>query len=542
MSFRTAVAVFVALAASAAFAQSPETPPDVKAYTAASRTMDPQKKIAALEQWKKDFPDSEMQDSADQAILAALAKHFPEQKDRIRELASEIYSGAPEKSRGSVANQIAGRLLDGGILLNEAEDYARKGVDAMQPEAYMKEQTAAAQRRKQKPKPEEIEKRFRESRAARLATLGRIEVKLGNTAKGQQLLEEAYAGNPALPAVNAALGELAAKAGQDEKALGYLIPAGLSGNAPKSAREALEEIYGKQHGGSAAGLEAMLDAEYHKRFPNPIAVEAYHPGPDRGDRVVLGEVFTGSGCPPCAGADLAFDAAMERYPHQDLAVLMYHQHVPRPDPMTNPDTVARAKAYGVNAVPTYAIDGKKTTGGGSRDQANGIYEKVAKGVEQELDAPAEAHFSAGAKLSGGIVTVHVVVKDLKSQSKDLVVEMALVEKKLRYNGENGIRFHPMVVRAIAAEPLTGPLAGPQTIDHRFDLEEISRAIKAHLDDYEAKGHRGETFQFLEKKYQIDRNDLALVVFVQDGANRHVLQAGYIDLAGNGSESDAADLK
>jgi hypothetical protein len=107
----------------------------------------------------------------------------------------------------------------------------------------------------------------------------------------------------------------------------------------------------------------------------------------------------------------------------------------------------------------------------------------------------------------------------------------LVERELRYNGENGIRFQPMVVRAIAGEPL-----GKQRTFHQaFNLEDISRAIKTHLDDYEAKGHRGETFQFSEKKYQIDRRDLAVVVFVQDNQTKHVLQAAYIDL-GDGAAS------
>ena len=533
--------VVFALALSAAQAQSPETPPDAKAYTAASRTMDPQQKIDALEKWKKDFPDSEMQESADQLILSTLVKHFPQQQDRIRKLAADIYRAAPEKNRGSVANQIAGHLLDGNLLLKDAERYARLGVDSMRLAPYLKEQMAAAEKRKQKPKPEELQKRFLETRAARLATLGRIEVQLGQTATGQKLLEEAHAGNPANPAANAALGELAAKAGEDAKALDYLIPARLSGMAPKTASEALEAIYRKQHNGSVDGLEAMLDAEYHKRFPNPVAVEPYHPDAGRTSRVVLAEVFTGSGCPPCAGADLAFEAAMARYPHQDFAVLMYHQHVPRPDPMTDPDTQARAKDYGVNGVPTYVIDGKKTVGGGPRDEAKSIYDRFNKDVEKDLDTPPEADFTASANLSGSVVDVQVVVQDVKSESKDLELRIALVEKELRYNGENGIRFHPMVVRAVAGEPL-----GTQKTFHRaFDLDEISRAIKAHLDDYEAKGHRGEAFQFSEKKYKIDRGDLAVVAFVQDDRTKHVLQAAYIDLAAGAAAhpvTEAGDLK
>ena len=35
--------------------------------------------------------------------------------------------------------------------------------------------------------------------------------------------------------------------------------------------------------------------------------------------------------------------------------------------------------------------------------------------------------------------------------------------------------------------------------------------------------------FAEKKYQIDRSDLAVVVFVQDDKTNHVLQSAYVDL-------------
>ena len=99
-----------------------------------------------------------------------------------------------------------------------------------------------------------------------MATLGRIEVKLSDRpGEGQKLLEEAYALNPGNVNVDAALGELAVKAGNDAKAIGYLIPARLSGSAPKTANEALESIYRKTHAGSPeqvkGGLEAMLDTE-----------------------------------------------------------------------------------------------------------------------------------------------------------------------------------------------------------------------------------------------------------------------------------------
>ena len=90
----------------------------------------------------------------------------------------------------------------------------------------------------------------------------------------------------------------------------------------------------------------------------------------------------------------------------------------------------------------------------------------------------------------------------------------------------------MVVRAFGGEKGEGyPMdaSGKGTFEASFDLEAISRDIKKQLDEYEAKGHRGEPFQFSAKKYQINRGNLAVVVFVQDDKTRHVLQAGYVDL-------------
>ena len=196
--------------------------------------------------------------------------------------------------------------------------------------------------------------------------------------------------------------------------------------------------------------------------------------------MVLAEVFTGSGCGPCAGADVAFDAAMERYARKDLAVVMYHVHVPRPDPMTTDATTARYKLYGANGVPAFAIDGKKTVGGGSRDMAPEVFERFQKDLENDLETPAEATVKIDAGLHGGTVTVSAAVDGVKSDSKDLKVQILLVEKEIRHLGENGIRFHPMVVRAFGGDKQEGyPIDanGKGTFDASFDLEAISREIK-----------------------------------------------------------------
>ncbi len=87
-----------------------ETPSDQKAYTAASRTMDPTKKLEALEKFKADFPTSDMLSSADSVILRTLVKQFPSQKGRIMKQAKAMYNGAEAREKGSTANEIADRI------------------------------------------------------------------------------------------------------------------------------------------------------------------------------------------------------------------------------------------------------------------------------------------------------------------------------------------------------------------------------------------------------------------------------------------------
>jgi thiol-disulfide isomerase/thioredoxin len=476
-----------------------------------------------------------MRPAADSSILSTLIKKFPDREARIRKQAKSMYAAADATQKARVGNSIAAALLDGGLLLETAQFYATKSVRAMKEAPYIQDQKEGYTKRKQTPpSDEELRKRFRESRATRLATLGRIEVKLGQADRGRKILEESYAANSNQPAVAAVLGEMAATAGDDSKALDYLVTARLSGKAPDSAVAALESLYRKSHDGKLDGIDEMLDAQYRTRFPNPLHLDPYKPSEKRSDRVVLAEVFTGSGCPPCVGADLAFDAAAERYSRRDLAIVMYHQHIPRPDPMTTIETTARFKFYNGVGVPTYAIDGKEIDGGGAgRDGARGVYGHFNPEIEKELEAPAEARISVGASLAGSKVNVKAIVKGVKSESKDLKLQVVLVEEDLRYSGENGIRFHPMVVRALGGPNAEGFNLTPgedATFDQAFDLDQIGDAIKAHLDDYESKGHRGESFKFTEKKYEIAHTDLAVVAFVQDSKTKRVLQAGFVDLS------------
>jgi thiol-disulfide isomerase/thioredoxin len=134
------------------------------------------------------------------------------------------------------------------------------------------------------------------------------------------------------------------------------------------AAEKAKALYVKLHG-SADGFEAAREAKLRAL---PFQPEPFKAPSDWKGKAVLAELFTGSECPPCVGADIAFDALLETIPSKYLAVLVYHLPIPRPDPMMNPATAVRAGAYAVTSTPTDVIDGTaKSIGGGGRGAAQG---------------------------------------------------------------------------------------------------------------------------------------------------------------------------
>jgi hypothetical protein len=111
---------------------------------------------------------------------------------------------------------------------------------------------------------------------------------------------------------------------------------------------------------------------------------------------------------------------------------------------------------------------------------------------------------------------------------DISLRFALVENHLRYGGENGIRFHPMVVRAISGPTLVPP-GHSATAEETFDVAAIAGGLKAYLDGYEARNDRFGPITFVEKKDGIDPDGLTVVAFLQRGHDQRVLQTAILRL-------------
>jgi tetratricopeptide (TPR) repeat protein len=518
--------------------QVEEVAPDVKAYREAMLLLDKQRRIDALEQFLLDYPQSRYAASIRSYILDLLIKGG--EKEKILAQANRIIDGAPENDKSRAYHTVASRLLGDGILLDEAEGFAVKAISSLKEDVFLEAQRQAYHDRGRTPPPDaSLLRGFNSTRATYLATLGQVYLKNGRDAEAEKAFKDARKANPSLAAGTIGLAMVAAKAGDNARALDIMAEAAVSARMTAEARQLLEELYLKSHQGSISGLEEMLDDRYRRAFPNPIRAKHYKPGSSRTDRVVLAEVFTGAGCPPCVAADLAFDAVLERYERRDVAVLMYHLHIPRPDPMANTTAQNRAAFYKVRGVPSFMIDGQWGSGGGSRDETETTYNRFNPRIEKRLETPSRAEIKLETALDGGLVKVRATVSKVESLSPSLDLRIALVEKMLRYPGENGVRFHPMVVRAMAGpgeNRLSLRGSQPATFEHAFDLAQLTGELKAALEGYE---QRNQGFKFSEKKHAIDAANLAVVAFVQDESSLQILQASQADVKPGSMQLKAA---
>jgi len=162
--------------------------------------------------------------------------------------------------------------------------------------------------------------------------------------------------------------------GREEEAINAYL-ASASAVANPAIMQPLEVLWEKVYG-SEKDLEETLE-ELGEELESWHPTGQFLPSSDWSGRIVLAELFTGSECPPCVASDIAYDGLIEYYPLSVTAVLVYHEHIPGPDPMTNPDTEARMAYYTrdvVRGTPTSIINGlDHSVGGGGRAAAKGRY-------------------------------------------------------------------------------------------------------------------------------------------------------------------------
>ena len=267
---------------------------------------------------------------------------------------------------------------------------------------------------------------------------------------------------------------------------------------------AAEKAAGRTDAGTEARLakvEKALDDEYAKKVP-PFKPERFAGRKDKtANRVVVLELFTGAQCPPCVAADVAFDALESAYGPKDVVLIQYHMHIPGPDPLTNPDTIARWDYYrekfaaNVRGTPTTLFNGKPFEeydnnpahrGGGPMGNAENKFGQYRSIIDKLLEEKADVSVTGSARRAGDKLTVNVALDGVKEPGEKVRLRVLLVEEKVKYVGGNGLRFHHQVVRALAGGAAGFPVtdkAVRKTVD--VDLAALRTDLTKYLDGYAA---------------------------------------------------------
>jgi hypothetical protein len=282
---------------------------------------------------------------------------------------------------------------------------------------------------------------------------------------------------------------------------------------------------------AAVKADAELDAEY-KREGVGFTPEKYAGRKNKeANRVAVFELFTGAMCPPCVAADLAFDGLEGAYSPKDLVMLQYHQHIPGPDPLTNPDSEARWKYYTtrfpeqMGGVPSSVFDGKPQAGGGGlRPNAQKKFDEYKAIIDATLEKTTDVTITGTAKRDGGEVTVDAVV----GQAGDATVRIVLAEEEVRYLGSNGIRLHHVVVRGMFGK--SDGWKVKELKDGRatasVKLDDLKKSLTEYMDTY----HK-ETNRFSNPDRPLVFEHLKVVVLVQDDVTGEILNAAQFDVGG-----------
>ena len=274
-----------------------------------------------------------------------------------------------------------------------------------------------------------------------------------------------------------------------------------------------------------AKLEDLLDLEYLAKVP-PFKPTKFPGRKEEANRVVVMELFTGAQCPPCVAADAAFDGLLKAYKPSDLVLIQYHMHIPGPDPLTNPSTIARWEYYrklherAILGVPTALFNGKPTAaGGGPLSNAEAVFKEFRKLIDPFLDEVTPVKLTGEVTSTGDKLSIKVSADGIKEPGDNIRLRLLLVEESIRYVGGNGIRFHHHVVRdtpggvdGVALKESKG------TASAEVDLKVLRAKLAKYLDDYAA--NEGE---FSNPDRPLALKNLRVMAIVQDDSTGQILQ-------------------
>ena len=135
----------------------------------------------------------------------------------------------------------------------------------------------------------------------------------------------------------------------------------------------------------------------------PFPVEPFPGRKGASDRVALVELFTDTAFTPTVAANIAFDAALQRYTPKEAVFIQYHLAHPNPSVLVNRDTEKRKAFYAADleGLPAMFVDGKLTPaldGGAQRGKEK--FATAREAIDQALEVRPMAQAEAGRDAEG----------------------------------------------------------------------------------------------------------------------------------------------
>ena len=502
-----ALALVVILAVVAQAQGRKPQPPELKQLMAASQLKDAGARLKEFERIKEAYPQSEYMSRIDEYIFRAKVE-LADTLDAVLELQSGMIAKAEGPDRLGEPYMAAEQILEHPKLKTFDKARVMAAVQKYQDEAAKASEEPATF----KGIPQDDQTFFKTYYLSGFKVLlARAYLNEGAVDKAQTTLE-AYKkeGGSANADYSFTLADVLDRQGRAKEAYESYLDAALDNH--EGALDKAKALYVKING-KPDGFDAKFEAKLRTL---PYEPEPFKPSAEWKGKAVLAEIFTGSECPPCVGADLGYDGLIEAYPAKYLAILEYHLPIPRPDPMINPATKKRQAYYDVNSTPSTFFDGEaKLGGGGGRSMSGDKCKKYEAEVNSRVNAAPGVMLQATASRAGDVITVECGFDKVVPGTEYIVV---LAQKEEKYKGSNGLIFHKLVVRD---QGVLDPAAGKSVT---FDLAASEKATDAYLTDFEKTYDRIPNFKFAERHNMIDRKALRVVFFAQDKASKKVLNA------------------
>ncbi|MFC2156788.1 hypothetical protein ACFLT9_03010 [Acidobacteriota bacterium] len=493
-----------------------QRPPEYKEISAAARIQNPADKLKELEKIKAAYPESQMMNTIENLILNTKIEMASTLKDVLA-----LQKEAIASSEG--LNKLAGYFQSASQIIDHAKISTFNPNEVLETIlVYQKDATKLAEN-------PELFQEMKQDQSARMKAyyvtgfgipIAQAYLLAGKAQKALDALKT-YKDEGGAPNIvfYYVYGEANLALGNKNEAYNSFLAGAVEparGTSYGDAAERAKALY-TEIKGSAQGFDAELEAQM-KALPYHPA--EYTPAEEWKGKAVLAELFTGSECPPCVGADLGFDGLLESYDPKYLVILQYHLPIPRPDPMMNPATKIRQDYYGVNSTPTVVIEGtNKMIGGGNRGMAEGKYEQYKAAIDPLITAVPPIQLKVNAKLEGRIVKVEC---DFDKLAPEADYHVVLVQEEQEYKGSNGLMYHKMVVRDII-------MIHPVTKDATFDLDASENATNTYLTEFEKTYTRIPNFKWSVRHFKIARQGLKVVFFAQDRESKQILNAVIADV-------------